>query len=200
MPLRALVLLLPLLLAGCYFTKSTVIQPQRAEEIPGIEGIYRVDRHEATPIEVQIVAVPGSYVYQLRDPNAACLADLNADCQDGRLLSMHGFSVGKGRWVVEIWDLVQRDDPGALLFIAFDGKNIAVLEPEHALSLPEAAAAVPVDSAATDAQQKFAKSRGVALPAQITELAGPPDAVLAFLEAQGKGRFKEHRLLVRQGD
>jgi hypothetical protein len=196
--IRVLVLLLPLLLAGCYLTKETVIPPQRAEAIPGIEGVYKVDGHGMTAAEVEIVAVPGSFVYQIRDPNAACLSDLNASCEDGRMLSMHGYAAGKNRWVVEIWDLVQRDDPGVLLFIAFDGKHVDVLEPHDAFKLPESQAAGPQPSAATPAQESFAKSRGVTLPKQTMELTGPAAAVLAFLEAQSSLKFTAHRLLIRE--
>jgi len=192
------VLLLPLLLAGCYLTKHTVIPPQKAEEIPGLEGRYKVDGHGMTASEVQIVAVPGSYVYQVRDPNAACLTDLNASCGDGRLLSLHGYAAGKNRWVVEVWDLVQRDDPGVLLFIAFDGKHVDVLDPHDAFKLPESQAAGPELNTATPEQEKFAKSRGVTLPDQVTELTGPAAAVLAFLLAQESLKFGEHRLLIRE--
>ena len=196
--LRGLVLLLPLLLAGCYLTKATVIPPEKAEAIPGIEGVYKVDKKLMTPVEVEIVAVPGSYVYQLRDPNAACLSDLNASCEEGRLLSMHGYAIAKHRYVVEIWDLVEREETGTLLFIAFDGKNIAVLEPEDAYALPESQAAMPELSSFTAEQESFAKSRDLELPPEATELTGPPAAVLAFLEAQKSLKFKEHRLLVRR--
>jgi hypothetical protein len=196
--LRLVVLVLPLLLAGCYLTKHTVIPPEKAEAIPGIEGVYKVDRKLMKPVEVEIVAVPGSYVYQLRDPNAACLADLNDSCEQGRLLSMHGYAVGKNRYLVEIWDLVEREETGTLLFIAFDGKNIAVLEPEDAYSLPESQAAMPELSSFTAEQENFAKTRDLELSPEATELTGPPAAVLAFLEAHSKLKFKEHRLLVRE--
>ena len=110
--LRLLVLVLPLLLAGCYLTKHTVIPPEKAEAIPGIEGLYKVDKHLMSTAQVQIVAVPGSYVYQLRDPDAACLSDLNQSCDQGRLLSMHGYAVGdayaEGR-LPEILDYCRRD-------------------------------------------------------------------------------------------
>lgn len=191
-------LLLPLLLGGCYLTKHTVIPPEKAEAIPGIEGLYKVDKHLMSTAQVQIVAVPGSYVYQLRDPDAACLSDLNQSCDQGRLLSMHGYAVGKNRYLVEIWDLVEREETGTFLFIAFDGKNIAVLEPENAYSLPESQAAMPELSSFTAEQENFAKTRDLELPPEATELTGPPSAVLAFLEANAKLKFKEHRLLVRE--
>lgn len=193
----AILLLLPLL-AGCYLTKNTVIPPEKAEAIPGLEGLYKVDRHMAKPVEVEIVAVPGSYVYQVRDPDAACLTDLNDSCAEGRLLSMHGYAVGEGHWLVEIWDLVERDEPGVLLLIAFNGKNLYVLEPKDAFAQPTSEAAGPELSSFTPEQEQFAKAHGLELPPQATELTGDAAAVMAFLEANARLRFTEHPLLVRQ--
>jgi hypothetical protein len=196
--LRVMALLLPLLLAGCYLTKESVITTEQAEAIPGIEGIYRIERGEMKPAEVQIVAIPGSNVYQVRDPNAACLADLDTTCAQGKLLTMHGVSLGKDRYLVEVWDLGDLDWTGTFLFIAFDGKTLSILEPLDAHSLPESAAAMPELSSFTGEQEEFAKSRGLKLPPQATALTGPADAVLAFLKANATLKFKEHRLLVRE--
>lgn len=147
-------------LGGCYITGSSVIPPERAQAIPGIEGNWLPADDSSTDV-LSIAAKSGSNDYELTS---------NAPDAQNEKLTARGFQIAGNVYVVQMWNEVAIEEGVVLVFLSVDGDTVSLL-------------------GVTSDQKALASQAGVTLAEDNVTLDGDSSALLSFVDLHQSAQF-----------
>jgi len=156
-------------LGACYITGASVIPPERAQAIPGIEGNWLPADDSSTDV-LTITARAGSNDYDLTS---------NAPDAQNERLTARGFQVAGNVYVVQMWNEAALDEGVVLVFISVDGDTIGLL-------------------GVTSDPKAMASQAGVTLAEDNVTLDGEPAKMLGFIDLHQTAQFTESTPMMKR--
>lgn len=156
-------------LGACYITGASVIPPERAQAIPGIEGNWLPADNSSTDLLI-ITARPGSNDYDLTS---------NAPDAQNEKLTARGFQVAGNVYVVQMWNEAALDEGVVLVFISVDGDTVGML-------------------GVTGDAKALASQAGVVLAEDNVTLDGEPAKMLGFIDLHQSVQFSESTPMMKR--
>jgi len=147
-------------LAACYVTAGSVIPPEKAQPVPGLEGQWQAADGSQTDV-ITITAISGTNDYEMVS---------NSPDAQGEVLLVRGFPLAGDVWVTQMWNEAAPEDGAIITFLSVTGDTISILT-------------------TTSDQQALASTAGVTLMEDNVEIQGDAMAILAFLELHRDATF-----------
>lgn len=149
-------------LGACYITGTSVIPPERAQAIPGIEGNWLPADDSSTDV-LTIAQKPGSNDYALTS---------NAPDAQNETLTARGFQLAGNVYAIQMWNEAAIEEGVVLVFVSIDGDTVSLY-------------------GVTSDPKALASQSGVTLAEDNVTVDGEPAALLAFVEAHASAQLSE---------
>lgn len=147
-------------LAACYVTAGSVIPPEKAQAVPGLEGQWQAaDGSQTDVITITKLGSGNDYEMTSNSPDA-----------ENEVLLVRGFQLVGDVWVTQMWNEASPEDGAIITFLSVSGDTISILT-------------------TTSDQQALAADAGVTLMEDNVEVQGDAMAILAFLELHRDAAF-----------